>query len=52
MTEERALVLAAVLEGQIGVEHVTLEEIFEAEDVLFEDFASEVTPFTTWETIQ
>jgi hypothetical protein len=52
MTEERALVLQAVIDGQIGVEHVTLEEIFEAEDAIFEEVASSLTPFNTWETIQ
>jgi hypothetical protein len=52
MTEERALVLQAVMDGQLGVEHVTLDEIFEAEDAIFEEVASMLTPFTTWETIQ
>jgi hypothetical protein len=52
MTEERALVLQAVLDGQLGVEYVTLDEIFEAEDALFEEYANSVTPFTTWETLQ
>lgn len=52
LTEERRLVLSAVLSGQIGVEHVSLEEIIAAEDELFEEFASDLTPFATWETIQ
>lgn len=52
MTEERALVLQAVIDGQIGVEHVTIDEIFEAEDAIFEESASMLTPFTTWETLQ
>lgn len=52
MTEERALVLQAVMDGQLGVENVTLDEIFEAEDAIFEEVASMLTPFTTWETIQ
>lgn len=52
ITEERRLVLQAVLDGQIGVEHVTLEEIFILEDELFEEVAEMHTPFATWETLQ
>lgn len=52
ITEERRMVLQAVLDGQLGVEHVTLEEIFILEDELFEEVAEMHSPFQTWETLQ
>ena len=52
MTEERIMVMTAVIEGQISDKHVTLKEIYEFEDMLFEEFASRYTPFATWETLQ
>lgn len=52
LTEDRRMILHAVLEGKIGVEHVTLQEIVELEEELFEEVAEMHTPFATWETIQ
>jgi len=50
--EDRALYLQAVLDGQLGVEYVSLEEIVFLQDVIFEEEAAKLTPFATWETIQ
>ena len=52
MTEERQLVMMAVLEGRLPPEAVTMEELQEVEDTLFELIAGKHTPFTTWETLQ
>jgi hypothetical protein len=50
--EDREMIIQAVFDGQLGVEHISMEEIFELEDSLFEEICNEVTPFATWETIQ
>lgn len=52
MTDERRLVMIAVLEGKLSPEHVTMEELYEVEDRLFELIADMKTPFQTWETLQ
>jgi hypothetical protein len=52
MTEERQLVMQAVLEGTLDASHVTLEELQEVEEVLFELIADRKTPFQTHETLQ
>ena len=52
MNEDRMLVMQAVLDGQIGVEHVTTEEIVMCEDMLFEEYAASVTPFQTYHVVQ
>jgi len=35
MTEERQLVMAAVLEGKLSAEHVTMEELSELEELVW-----------------
>jgi len=50
--EDREMIIQAVFDGQLGVEHISMEEIFDLEDALFEEICNEVTPFATWETIQ
>jgi hypothetical protein len=50
--EDRDMIIQAVFDGQLGVEHITMDEIFELEDALFEEICDEVTPFAIWETIQ
>ena len=50
--EDRSMIMQAVLDGQLSAEYVTMEEIFELEDELFEEVAAKYTPFATWETIQ
>lgn len=52
MTEDRQLIMLAVLEGNLDASHVTMEEIQELEDTVFELIAAKKTPFTTWDTIQ
>ena len=50
--EDREFIMLAVLEGILGAEYVTLEEIYEMEDRVFEEICDEMTPFAIWETIQ
>lgn len=52
LNEDRMLVMQAVMQGQIGVEHVTLDEIVMCEDILFEEYAASVTPFQTYHVVQ
>jgi hypothetical protein len=52
LNEDRMLVMQAVMDGQIGVEHVTLDEIVMCEDAIFEDYAATLTPFQTYHVIQ
>jgi hypothetical protein len=52
MTEDRKLVMQAVLEGKLDPSHVTMEELHEVEEVLFELIADRKTPFQTHETLQ
>lgn len=52
MTEERALVMQSVLEGKLDASHVTMEEVQEVEETLFELIADRKTPFATHETLQ
>ncbi len=50
--EDREMIIQAVFDGILGVEHITMEEIEMIEEELFEEICDEMTPFTTWETIQ
>lgn len=50
--EDREMIIQAVFDGQLGVEHISMDEIFELEDALFEEICDELTPFSTWETLQ
>lgn len=52
MTEDRQLVMMAVLEGKLDSSHVTLEEIQELEEAVFEAIASKKTVFDTYEVMQ
>lgn len=52
MTEERQLVMTAVLEGKLDPGYVTMEELREVEEILFELIADRKSPFQTWETLQ
>lgn len=52
MTEERQMVMKAVLEGTLPASYVTLEELQEVEETLFELIADRKTPFQTHETLQ
>lgn len=50
--DDREMIIQAVFDGQLGVEHITMDEIYELEDELFELVASQKTVFDTWETLQ
>jgi hypothetical protein len=47
MTEERMMVFQAVLDGKLGVEHMTLEELNEIQNNLFEVIADKTSQFDT-----
>ena len=50
--DDREMIIQAVLEGQLSAEYITMDEIYELEDELFEIVASKKTVFDTWETLQ
>jgi hypothetical protein len=52
MKEDRQLIMLAVLEGKLPPESVTMEELEEVEDTLFELICAKHTQFSTWETLQ
>ena len=52
MTEERQMVMQAVLDGKLDASHVTMKEIQELEERIFELIADRKTLFETWETLQ
>jgi hypothetical protein len=52
MNHTRQMIMLAVLEGKLPPESVTMEEIQEVEDILFELIASKHTAFSTVETAQ
>jgi hypothetical protein len=52
MNKDRQMVMMAVLEGKLDASHVTMEELKELEDNIFELIADRKTTFDTWETIQ
>jgi hypothetical protein len=52
MTEERQAVMLKVMAGELPATDVTLEELQEVEELLFELIADQKTPFATHETLQ
>ncbi len=50
--EDREMIIQAVFDGVLDASHITMEEIQEIEENLFEEICDLHTPFTTWETIQ
>ena len=52
MTEDRQAVMMAVIEGKLPASAVTMEEINELEEAVFEAIAAKKTPFETWSTLQ
>jgi hypothetical protein len=52
MTNDRIMIIEAVLSGRLGVENVTLEELQEVEETLFDLIAAKNTPYETFETLQ
>jgi hypothetical protein len=52
MTEDRQVVMMRVLQGELPATDVTIEELQEVEELLFELIADMKTPFATHETLQ
>lgn len=52
MTEDRQMVMQAVLEGKLDESHVTYEEVMELQEIVFELISDRKSPFQTWETLQ
>ena len=52
MTEDRQMVMMAVIEGKLDASHVTWEEIEELQDAVFEAIAAKKSPFQTFEVLQ
>lgn len=50
--EDRDMIIQAVFDGQLGAEHITMDEIYEIEENLFEEICDIHTPFACWETLQ
>lgn len=50
--EDRDMIMQAVLDGVLGVEHVSLREIQELEEVIFEEICDDLSPFLCWDTVQ
>jgi hypothetical protein len=50
--QDREMIIQAVLDGILGVEHITMDDIFQLEDELFEEICDKYTPFAIWETEQ
>jgi hypothetical protein len=52
MNDTRIMVMELVLKGELPVEYVTLEELQEVEEVVFNLAAAKKTPYETFETLQ
>jgi hypothetical protein len=52
MTEERMMIAEAVLFGDLDESNLTLEEVQELQDMVFEAIAAKTTPFATYDVIQ
>ena len=52
MTEDRQMIMQAVLEGKLPPYSVTLDELDEVKEVLFELICERQTPFETFEVMQ
>ena len=52
MSEDRQFVMQMVLEGKLPADSVTMEELNEVQEVLFELICDRQTPFTTFQVMQ
>lgn len=52
MTNDRKQVIMDVFEGRLPVENITMEELQQLEEAVFNAIAAKSTPFETWETLQ
>ena len=52
MTEDRQMIMQAVLEGKLPADSVTMEELDEVQEVIFELICDRQTPFSTFQVMQ
>lgn len=50
--EDREMIIQAVFDGVLDPSHITMDELQEIEENLFEEICDLKTPFQTWETLQ
>ena len=49
--EDREMIIQAVFDGILDASHITMEELQEIEENLFEEICDLKSPFQTWETL-
>jgi hypothetical protein len=52
MSEDRQFIMQMVLEGKLPADSVTMEELDEVQDIIFELICERQTPFETFEVMQ
>jgi hypothetical protein len=52
MSEDRQFIMQMVLEGKLPADSVTMEELNEVHEVLFELICDRQTPFSTFQVMQ
>ena len=52
MSEDRQFIMQMVLEGKLPADSVTMEELDEVQDIIFELICERQTPFSTFEVMQ
>jgi hypothetical protein len=52
MSEDRQFIMQMVLEGKLPADSVTMEELDEVKEVLFELICERQTPFKTFKVMQ
>lgn len=50
--DDREMIVQAVLDGVLSADYITMEEIYELEEAVFEGVCDKLTPFAAWETLQ
>lgn len=52
LIQDRTLIRMAVFDGVLDESHLTMDDLYDMEDTVFELLCDKLTPFTTWETVQ
>ncbi len=52
MSEDRQFIMQMVLEGKLPADSVTMEELDEVQDIIFELICERQTPFENFEVMQ
>jgi hypothetical protein len=52
MTEERQMVVELVLKGELPAHYVTMEELDEVNEILFELISAKFSPYKTFKVMQ